>query len=119
MNILLTGGCGFIGSNLIPSLLKHEKVRKLIVLDNLSTGKMRNIDPYLSNQKLEFIQGDIRDYETCLRVTDSVDVICHQAALGSVPRSIRDPLGSNATNVTGFLNMLVASKENEDRKSVV
>jgi UDP-N-acetylglucosamine 4-epimerase len=118
MNILLTGGCGFIGSNLVPSLLKHEKVRKLIVLDNLSTGKIRNLDPYLSNHKLEFIQGDIRDYETCLRVAESVDVVCHQAALGSVPRSIRDPLGSNATNITGFLNMLVASKENGVKRIV-
>lgn len=111
MRILVTGGAGFIGSNLVEALLKHEQVSFVRVLDNLSTGYLHNIEEFIGNPRFEFIQGDIRDYETCLAACDGVDRISHQAALGSVPRSINDPLTTNAVNITGTLNIYTAAKD--------
>ncbi|RIV46042.1 SDR family oxidoreductase [Flagellimonas pelagia] len=108
LHILVTGGAGFIGSNLCETLL--ENGNKVTCLDNFSTGKKENIEPLLSNGNFSLIEGDIRDLETCEKACQGVDYILHQAALGSVPRSIKDPITSNMVNVSGFLNMLVASK---------
>ncbi len=107
--ILVTGGAGFIGSNLCEVLL--EKNNKVICLDNFSTGKRENIVHLLENQNFKLIEGDIRNLSDCQRAVKDVDYVLHQAALGSVPRSINDPITSNEVNVGGFLNMLVASKD--------
>ncbi|HQV01317.1 MAG TPA: NAD-dependent epimerase/dehydratase family protein, partial [Bacteroidia bacterium] len=107
--VLITGGAGFIGSNIVAYLMQHG-VRKVRVLDNLSNGFKKNIAPYLSNPSFEFIEGDITNYETCLKVCEGIDVVTHQAALGSVPRSIKDPVATHAANATGFINMLWAAK---------
>lgn len=118
LNILVTGGCGFIGSNIVEYLLKHG-VKKVKILDNLSTGKRSNINNLLKKySNLEFLYGDISSLEMCRRAVKNIDVICHQAALGSVPRSIDDPLNSHISNVNGFLNILIAAKE-EDIKRIV
>ncbi len=106
--ILVTGGAGFIGSNLCEVLLKDNQV---ICLDNFATGKRRNIKPFLNNQAFTLIEGDIRDLETCKKAVDGVDFVLHQAALGSVPRSLADPITTNDVNISGFLNMLVASRD--------
>ncbi|APG65052.1 LPS biosynthesis protein WbpP [Tenacibaculum todarodis] len=107
--ILVTGGAGFIGSNLCEVLL--EKNNKVICLDNFSTGKEVNIIDLFKNDSFTLIKGDIRNLEDCKKAVKGVDFVLHQAALGSVPRSINDPITSNDVNVSGFLNMLVASKE--------
>ncbi|NHN26141.1 SDR family oxidoreductase [Flavobacterium jejuense] len=114
--ILITGGAGFIGSNLCEYFLKKEN--KVICLDNFSTGHRHNIEPFLSNDNFLLIEGDIRDIEICRKATRNVDYVLHQAALGSVPRSITDPITSNEVNVSGFLNMLVASKEAEVKRFI-
>nr|WP_231876137.1 SDR family oxidoreductase [Mucilaginibacter sp. L294] len=107
--VLITGGAGFIGSNLTDYFLnKGYKVR---VLDNFSTGHMHNIEPYLKNDNFELIKGDIRNPEDCNKATNGVTYVLHEAALGSVPRSISDPVTTNDVNVSGFLNMLVASRD--------
>lgn len=111
MNILVTGGAGFIGSNLVEQLLQLDEVKKVRVLDNLATGSLKNLEEFQSNTKFEFLEGDIRDFQTCLKACDGIDGISHQAALGSVPRSINDPLTSNEVNVTGTLNIFTAAKE--------
>jgi UDP-N-acetylglucosamine 4-epimerase len=118
MNVLVTGGCGFIGSNLVPALLAQPQVDKVIVLDNLSTGKHHNIEPCLGNDKFLFVEANICDRQICDELCQSVDVISHQAALGSVPRSINDPITTNEVNITGFLNLLVAAKENKIKRFV-
>jgi len=118
MKILITGGAGFIGSNLVEALLKRPDISQLRVIDNLSTGSMSNIEKFYSYPHFEFIQGDIRDYNFCLHVCDGIDLISHQAALGSVPRSIRDPLTTNEVNITGTLNIFTAAKEKEIRRVV-
>lgn len=112
MNILVTGGAGFIGSNIVAALLQKETVAKVVVLDNLSNGKRENIAEFIDHPKFEFIWGDIRDYNTCIEASKTVDRICHQAALGSVPRSIKAPLTTNSVNITGTLNIFTAAKEN-------
>ncbi|RYY40069.1 MAG: SDR family oxidoreductase [Chitinophagaceae bacterium] len=111
MRILVTGGAGFIGSNLVEELLKHPQVTAVRVLDNLSTGFAHNLKEFEKDDRFEFVQGDIRDYETCLAACKDVQRISHQAALGSVPRSINDPLTTNAVNITGTLNIFTAAKE--------
>ena len=108
---LVTGGAGFIGSNLVEALLNDSRVKKVRVLDNLSTGKIENIEAFLEISDFEFIKGDIRDYETCLQACEGMHKIAHQAALGSVPRSIEDPLTTNAVNITGTLHIYTAAKE--------
>ena len=108
--ILVTGGAGFIGSNLCEALLKKDN--KVVCLDNFATGKRENIKEFLEDPNFILIEGDIRKLEDCLKATKGVDYVLHQAALGSVPRSIKDPITSNDVNVSGFLNMLVASRDN-------
>ena len=114
---LVTGGAGFIGSNIVEYLLAH-KAKKVRVLDNLSTGYYENIAPFVSNDRFEFIEGDIRDLETCKKAVIGIDYVSHQAALGSVPRSINDPITSNEVNISGFLNMMVALKESDVKRMV-
>ena len=114
--ILVTGGAGFIGSNLCKALL--EKSNKVVCLDNFTTGKRENITEFLENPNFDLIEGDIRNLEDCLKATKDIDYVLHQAALGSVPRSIKDPITSNEVNVSGFLNMLVASRDNEVKRFV-
>lgn len=110
-NILVTGGAGFIGSNLVESLLKDDRVDKVRVLDNLSNGFKHNIEEFLSSPNFEFIEGDIRDYKTCVKACEGIDLISHQAALGSVPRSIKDPITTDSVNTGGTLNMFQAVRE--------
>ncbi|RRJ93576.1 NAD-dependent epimerase/dehydratase family protein, partial [Flavobacterium macacae] len=107
--ILITGGAGFIGSNLCEYFLfKGYAVR---CLDNFSTGHHHNLAPFLDNENFELIEGDIRSISDCEKAVSHVDFVLHHAALGSVPRSINDPITSNEVNVSGFLNMLVASRD--------
>ncbi len=108
-SILVTGGAGFIGSNLVGALL--EIGAKVRVLDNLETGKRSNLAEFEENLDFSFIEGDIRDFEDCQRAVEGIDAVSHQAALGSVPRSIEFPHNTHATNATGFLNLLHATKE--------
>ena len=114
--ILVTGGAGFIGSNLCEVLL--EKGNKVVCLDNFATGKRENIAQLLDNTDFTLFEGDIRNLNDCLKASISVDYILHQAALGSVPRSIKDPITSNDVNVSGFLNMLVAARDNGVKRFV-
>ena len=109
MKILVTGGAGFIGSNLCDFFVKRGD--DVVCLDNLSTGFLHNIEHLLDNAKFTFIEGDIRDMETCRKAVRGCDVVSQQAALGSVPRSINDPITTNSTNIDGFLNMLVAARD--------
>lgn len=116
--ILVTGGAGFIGSNLCESLL--EDGHQVVCLDNLSTGHIENIEPLLANypNHFFFIKGDIRSINDCKLALDGIEYVLHEAALGSVPRSIKDPITSNDVNVSGFLNMLVASRDAEVKRFV-
>ena len=111
MRILITGGAGFIGSNLVEHLLKNPKVQYIRALDNLATGSLKNLEGFLQNPKFEFLNGDIRSYQTCQQACQGINAISHQAALGSVPRSVNDPLTSNEVNITGTLNIFTAAKE--------
>lgn len=108
-HILITGGAGFIGSNLTEYFL--SKNYQVTCLDNFATGHRHNIEPFFENSNYTLIEGDIRDLETCHKAVTGVDYVLHQAALGSVPRSIDDPITSNEVNVSGFLNMLVAARD--------
>lgn len=113
---LVTGGAGFIGSNLCEAILNMGyKVR---CLDDLSIGKQENVDLFIENENYEFIKGDIRDFETCLEATKGVDYVLHQAAWGSVPRSVEMPLKYNDINIKGTLNIFEASRQNEVKKVV-
>ena len=114
--ILVTGGAGFIGSNLCEALL--EKGNRVVCLDNFATGKRENLVQLLKDSNFTLIEGDIRKLKDCLKATKDVDFVLHQAALGSVPRSIKDPITSNDVNVSGFLNMLVAAKDNGVKRFV-
>jgi UDP-N-acetylglucosamine 4-epimerase len=109
--ILLTGGAGFIGSNLAKTLINDDRVSLVRVLDNFSTGYKQNLTELLSHPKFELIEGDITNYETCLVAMKNIDLVSHQAALGSVPRSIENPLLTNQTNINGTLNIFCAAKE--------
>ncbi len=115
-HVLVTGGAGFIGSNLCEALL--ENGNHVTCLDNFATGKRENIAPLLNNSKFSLIEGDIRNLEDCNKACAEADYVLHQAALGSVPRSIKDPITSNDVNVAGFLNMLVAVRDSNVKRLV-
>jgi UDP-N-acetylglucosamine 4-epimerase len=110
INLLITGGAGFIGSNLVEHFLKDERVGLVRVLDDLSNGYYENIEEFIGHPRFEFMEGDICDYDTCLKACEGIHKISHQAALGSVPRSIEDPMLTNKVNVGGTVNVLHAAK---------
>ena len=114
--VLVTGGAGFIGSNLCEELLRLGN--KVVCLDNFANGKRENLEELLKDPNFMLIEGDIRKLKDCLKASKDVDYVLHQAALGSVPRSIKDPIASNEVNVAGFLNMLVAASENGVKRFV-
>jgi UDP-N-acetylglucosamine 4-epimerase len=114
--ILVTGGAGFIGSNLCEKLLELNNY--VVCLDNFSTGKRENIAQFLKDPDFLLIEGDIRNLETCRRAVEDVDYVLHEAALGSIPRSINDPLATNEVNISGFLNMLVAARDAKVKRFV-
>ena len=118
MRVLVTGGTGFIGSNLVEKLLENPEISLVRVLDNLATGSLKNIEPFINDIRVQFIENDIRDYNCCLSACDGIDFISHQAALGSVPRSINDPLTTNNVNITGTLNIFTAAKEKAVKRIV-
>lgn len=113
---LITGGAGFIGSNLCEAFLAEG--REVVCLDNLATGLESNLADFSDHPRFRFIRGDIRDLDTCIKAMDGVDVVLHQAALGSVPRSIDDPLTTNDVNISGFLNVLEAARKSEVRRVI-
>lgn len=115
-NILVTGGAGFIGSNLCEALLALG--HRVVCLDNFSTGHRHNIETFLSNRQFKLIEGDIRNLATCREAVEGIDYVLHQAALGSVPRSINDPIISNEVNISGFLNMLVAARDTKVKRFI-
>ena len=114
--ILVTGGAGFIGSNLCESLVKNGN--EVVCLDNFATGKKENIEHLFNEENFTLLEGDIRNLEDCKNACIAIDYVLHQAALGSVPRSIKDPITSNSVNVSGFLNMLVASRDSEVKRFI-
>lgn len=117
-SFLITGGAGFIGSNIVEYLVDHD-AGHIRILDNLSTGAFSNIRAYIDLPNVEFILGDIRDLGVCMKAVENIDFISHQAALGSVPRSLADPITSNEVNITGFLNMLSAAEDSSELKRFV
>jgi UDP-N-acetylglucosamine 4-epimerase len=110
LSFLVTGGAGFVGSNIVEYLLK-QGAKKVRVLDNLSQGYIENLEEFNNNPAFEFIEGDITSLDDCRNACDGIDYVTHQAALGSVPRSIKTPEKTNAANVDGFLNMLIAARD--------
>ena len=114
--VLVTGGAGFIGSNLCETLLKTN--HQVVCLDNFSTGNPQNIQSFISDKNFKLIVGDIRNFEDCRKACEGIDYVLHEAALGSVPRSIKDPITSNDVNVSGFLNMLVAARDAKVKRFV-
>ncbi|WP_179338076.1 SDR family oxidoreductase [Winogradskyella ludwigii] len=118
LSFLITGGGGFIGSNLTEYLLRYN-AKKVRVLDNFSNGHRENLAEFMDNPAFELIEGDIRDIETCKNAMDGIDYVSHQAALGSVPRSINDPATTNEVNISGFLNMMIALKDSPTVKRMV
>ncbi|MGQ1784834.1 SDR family oxidoreductase [Saccharicrinis sp. GN24d3] len=115
-NVLVTGGAGFIGSNLIERLLKQNN--NVVCLDNFATGKRANIEPFLIDSSFKLVEGDIRNREDCDTAVAGCDVVLHQAALGSVPRSINDPKTSNDVNISGFVNVILAARDAGIRRVV-
>jgi len=109
-SILVSGGAGFIGSNIVTYLIEHG-AKKVRVLDNLSNGFIRNIEPFLNNPSFEFMEGDITDLAVCRKACEGMDLVTHQAALGSVPRSIQNPIATSDANTTGFLNIILAARD--------
>jgi UDP-N-acetylglucosamine 4-epimerase len=116
-SFLITGGAGFIGSNLVEYLLKYG-AKKVRVLDNFSTGYHKNLENFIGHASFELLEGDIRSLETCEKAMEGIDYVSHQAALGSVPRSILDPITSNDVNISGFLNILVAARNAKIKRLV-
>lgn len=119
INLLITGGAGFIGSNLVEHFLEDDRVGLVRVLDNLSNGYIENIQEFFDHPRFEFIQGDIRDYDTCLRACEGIHKISHQAALGSVPRSIEDPMQSTAVNILGTVNLMYAAVQQKVERIIL
>lgn len=117
IKVLVTGGAGFIGSNIVEYLLKYN-IGQVKVLDNFSTGYLSNIEDFLKLPNIELIEGDIRNLETCQKACEGMDYVLHQAALGSVPRSINDPITTNEVNIDGFLNILVAIRDQKVKRVV-
>lgn len=109
-SFLITGGAGFIGSNIVEYLVQYG-AGKIKILDNLSTGSLDNIREFINLSNVEFIEGDIRSYKTCIEAMKDIDFVSHQAALGSVPRSINDPIATNDVNIGGFLNVITSAKD--------
>ena len=118
MKVLVTGGAGFIGSNLVHRLISDDRITVVKVLDNLETGRFSNISAFKDHSKFEFIKGDIRNYAICLVAAEGIDIISHQAALGSVPRSVKDPISTHEVNATGTLNIFNAARENRIKRVV-
>ena len=116
IKILITGGAGFIGSNLCEYFLSKEY--QVVCLDNFATGHRHNLTSFINNKNFTLIEGDIRNLSDCHKAVNDVDYVLHQAALGSVPRSINDPITTNDVNVSGFLNMLVASRDAKVKRFV-
>jgi len=116
-SFLITGGAGFIGSNIVDYLLKYN-AKKVRVLDNLSTGFEVNLEKHKENDRFEFFKGDISRYQDCLEALQNIDFVSHQAALGSVPRSLANPIANNESNVTGFLNLISAARERQVKRIV-
>ncbi len=116
-SFLVTGGAGFIGSNIVEYLIKYG-AGKVRVIDNLSTGFRKNIEPFISGSNFEFIEQDICNIDNCYNACAGMDYVLHEAAIGSVPRSIEDPVTTNNSNVTGFLNILVAAKKSKIKRIV-
>ena len=107
--VLVTGGAGFIGSNLCDDLLKNDN--HVVCFDNFSTGLIENIATFLQNENFTLIKADIRSLEACHNAMQNIDIVLHQAALGSVPRSLNDPISTNEVNISGFLNVLIAARD--------
>jgi UDP-N-acetylglucosamine 4-epimerase len=118
MRILVTGGAGFIGSNLVAALLADKRVSFVRVMDNCSTGTEKNMEEFSDDPRFEFHAADIRNYNDCQLACAGMDIVSHQAALGSVPRSINDPLTTNEVNITGTLNIFNAAREKNIRRVV-
>ena len=116
-SFLITGGAGFIGSNIVEYLLKYG-AKKVRVFDNLATGRSSNLEIFKSNAAFEFMEGDLRNLEACRKACEGIDFVSHQAALGSVPRSINEPWNTNDVNVGGFVNMITAAKDAGVKKFV-
>ena len=116
MKILITGAAGFIGSNLCEYMLK--KGHTVVGFDNFTTGHAHNLNAFKAESNFSFIEGDIRDLKTCLKATQNIDYVLHQAALGSVPRSLKDPITSNEVNINGFLNMIEAARQNKVKRFI-
>jgi UDP-N-acetylglucosamine 4-epimerase len=116
MRFLVTGGAGFIGSHICDYLIRNNA--RVVVIDNLSTGFLDNIEHLMNNPNFEFYEGDITNFDDCEKVISRVDIICHQAALGSVPRSIENPLNSHNSNVNGFLNILESARKHNIKRIV-
>lgn len=116
-SFLVTGGAGFIGSNIVEYLLKH-KAGKVVVLDDLSTGSIDNVKLFEKHPNYTFIQGDIRNLEDCKKACEGIDFVTHQGALGSVPRSIENPLATHNVNATGFINVLIAARDAKVKRIV-
>lgn len=114
---LISGGAGFIGSNIIKYLIENG-VKKVRVVDNLETGSFENLSQFQGLSNFDFIEGDISDYDLCMKATEGIDFISHQAALGSVPRSLKDPLATNNANVNGFLNIITAARHSGVKRIV-
>lgn len=117
-NVLVTGGAGFIGSNICERLMQMKEIGLVRVIDNLETGFKENIEALMPDKKFEFVQQDIRDYTICRQVMTDIDVVLHQAALGSVPRSVQNPINTNDFNINGTLNVFFSAKEAGVRKMV-